>query len=116
MDEEFEIIFFKKEDGTSPVKDFILSLEDKMAAKTMRFIGVLKAHGPELREPYTKPLEDGIFELRIQQGNNISRVLYFFVSGKKIILTNGFIKKTQKTPRREILLAKKYQEEFKNKH
>ena len=49
-----------------------------------------------LREPYSKYLEDGIFEVRGKVGNDISRVLYH---GGKIILTNGFIKKTQKTPR-----------------
>ena len=43
---------------------------------------------------------------------NISRVLYFFVVGKKIVLTNGFIKKTQKTPRSEILKAKQYRADY----
>ena len=45
-------------------------------------------------------------------GTNISRVLYFFVVGQKVILTNGFIKKTQKTPKKEITLAKKYREDY----
>ena len=48
--------------------------------------------------PLAKHLDDGIFELRTVQGNNITRILYFFVVGKTIVLTNGFIKKTQKTP------------------
>jgi len=50
--------------------------------------------------------------LRAQVGNNISRILYFFVIGKKVVLTNGFIKKTQKTPQKEIELAKKYRKDF----
>ena len=49
-----------------------------------------------LREPLVKPVEEGIFELRTQVGNDITRIFYFFFSGKKIILTNGFVKKTQK--------------------
>jgi phage-related protein len=65
-----------------------------------------------MRAPYTKYLEDGIFELRTKQGSNISRVLFFFYYGGKIILTNGFIKKSQKTPRREIDLAKKYRSDY----
>ncbi len=46
--------------------------------------------------------EDGIFELRAQQGSDITRVLYFFQIGNKAYLTNGFTKKTQKTPPSEI--------------
>ena len=46
------------------------------------------------------------FELRCQSGNNISRILYFFYCDNKIIMTNGFIKKTNKTPKKEIELAK----------
>jgi len=52
--------------------------------------------GTMVREPYSKHLDDGIFEVRAQVGSNISRVLYFFFTGKRIILTQGFIKKTQK--------------------
>ena len=68
-----------------------------------------------LREPYSKHIEDGIFELRAKIGTDISRVMYFFYSGKKIIITNGFIKKSQKTPRKEIMKAKAYREDYLNK-
>ena len=51
-------------------------------------------------------------ELRVKVGSDISRVMYFFVIGKKAILTNGFIKKTQKTPKEEIELAKRYRADF----
>lgn len=60
-------------------------------------------------------IEDGIFEIRCKVGNNISRVLYFFYFEGKIILTNGFAKKTQKTPTEEIKLAKKYRADFKER-
>lgn len=53
----------------------------------------LEDKGPALREPYSKPLGDGIFEIWAKQGRDITRVLYFFVVGQKIILTNGFVKK-----------------------
>ena len=62
-----------------------------------RTLAVLETHGNNIREPYSKFLGDGIYEVRVQQVNNITRVLYFFVVNKKIILTNGFIKKSQKT-------------------
>ena len=73
---------------------------------------LLEKNGNELREPYSKPLDDGIFELRAKQGTDIARALYFFVIGHKIIITNGFVKKTQKTPRSELELAKKYRAEY----
>lgn len=83
-----------------------------MRAKVLGSIALLEANGPQLREPYSKPLGDGIFEIRAKQSSNITRVLYFFYVGKHIILTNGFIKKTQKTPSDEITLAKKYRTDY----
>lgn len=103
----FNVEYFQNRDGTYPVEDFILSQEYKMQAKIFRMIELLELNGNALRKPYSKELEDGIFELRIKQSNNITRILYFFVVGKKIILTNGFVKKTEKTPKREIQLAKR---------
>ena len=112
---DFEIIFYNKPDGSEPAKDFLLSLDKKMRAKIIMLIELLAENGSELREPYSKHLVDGIFELRARIGSDISRVLYFFVVGKKIIITNGFVKKTQKTPNAEIELAKKYRNEFLNR-
>ena len=63
-------------------------------------------------EPYSKHLSDGIFELRVKSGTNISRILYFFYIEKKIILTNGFLKKTMKTPHDEIKRAKEYRADY----
>lgn len=83
-----------------------------MRAKLLGIIDVLEEKGPLLREPYSKSLGDGIFEIRGQLGSDISRVLFFFYYNKRIILTNGFIKKTQKTPKMEIELAKKYRKDF----
>ena len=110
--EEFEIIFYEDADGTEPAKEFILNLDVKMRAKMIRTIEMLKKNGNKLREPESKPLDDGIMELRAKVGSDISRVLYFFIIGKKAVLTNGFIKKTQKTPRLEIKRAKRYRADY----
>ena len=101
----FEIEFYEKADGTAPVKEFLESLDIKMRAKMLMSIELLKYGGYQLREPYSKSLDDGILELRAKSGNNISRVLYFFVIGETAVLTNGFIKKTTKTPKNEIECA-----------
>lgn len=109
---KFTVNVYAKEDGTEPVTDFIQKLPVKLRAKIAQEVLLLEDVGYELREPYSKYLDDGIFELRAKQGNDISRVLYFFVVGQKIILTNGFVKKTQKTPKGEIELAKNYRADY----
>ena len=81
-------------------------LDRKMNAKLIGLMELLEEKGTELREPYSAPLEDGIFELRCKLGSNITRALYFFYVGKRIVVTNGFVKKTQKTPPGEIKIAK----------
>ena len=83
-----------------------------MRAKILGIISVLEEKGNQLREPYTKHLDDGIFEVRGRVGTDITRVLYFFYYGKKIIITNGFVRKTQETPKREIKLAKTYRKDY----
>lgn len=108
----YEIIFYDTADGKCPVQDFLDSLEPKFLAKTLRTIDLLETNGPLLREPYSKPLENGIFELRTKHGSDINRVFYFFIIGQKIILTNGIIKKTAKTPKSAIDLAKKYKTDY----
>lgn len=99
---QFKISFYTTSSGEKPAKDFLLSLDAKMRAKMARTIELLAENGNSLREPYSKNLTNGIFELRAKVGSNISRVLYFFVIGNEVILSHGFIKKSQKTPRAEI--------------
>ena len=62
-----------------------------MRGKLVMTLKVLQEQGNRLREPYSKHLEDGIFEVRGKVGSDISRVLYFFYYGGRIFLPNGFI-------------------------
>lgn len=101
---KYQVIFFQKINGDAPAEDFLNSLDEKMGAKMTRLLLMVSDFGPELRGKHSKHLEDGIFELREQFGSNISRVLYFFYVGGKVILTNGFIKKHRKRP--EVKLKK----------
>lgn len=109
---KYEIVFYQKEDGTEPAREFLFELDGKMRAKMLKTIDLLEDYGTDLREPYSKFLEDGIFELRTKIGSNISRLLYFFVIGKKVVLTNGFVKKTDKTPVQEKERAKRYRADY----
>ena len=113
--EEYEIEFYQKNDGTCPIEEFFQDLPPKLWAKVARNIDILKEFNINLREPLVKHVEDGIFELRSQVNNDIARVMYFFFIDKKIILTNGFVKKTQKIPRKYIDTALEYRKDFLNR-
>lgn len=110
--DQFTVEFYETAAGKRPAEEFLDALDVKMRGKLVMTLKVLQEQGNHLREPYSKHLEDGIFEVRGKVGSDISRVLYFFYYGGRIILTNGFIKKTQKTPRGEIEKAKLYRKDF----
>ena len=101
-------------EGKYPFKQFLEILNDDEEVEVYASIDILIEmlnNNNRIPEKLSKSLKDGIFELRVKHFNRISRCLYFFVKGKKIYFTNGFIKKTQKTPINEIEKAiklKKY--------
>ncbi len=104
-----QIIFYEKANGESPVCEFLCELPLKLRAKTYWEIELLKEHGIVLKEPYVKVIKGekykGLWELRIKQGSDISRILYFMPIGKTFVLLHGFLKKTQKTPEIELEMA-----------
>ena len=68
---------------------------------------LLMEYGPQVRMPHTKAMGDGLFEMRPKGRDGIGRAFYCYVKGKKIIILHSFIKKTQKTPLKELRLARK---------
>lgn len=112
----FDVDYYEDENGKKPAEEFIDSLDVKMRAKVFGRLELLEEHGSELDMPFSRHLDDGIFELRTVVGNNITRILYFFVVGRRVILTHGFVKKTRKTPAREIDRAKKIREDWRKRN
>ena len=112
---KFEVILYEKANGDCPLEEFLVSLDTKMRAKMVGLLELLEEKGNALRESYSKLIEDGIFEIRCKVGSNITRVLYFFYFEGKIVLTNGFVKKTQKTPPVEIRVAKERRVDYKER-
>lgn len=108
----YRLEFYQSAQGRIPAADFLDSLDTKMQAKMVGLLEILEEKGSELRLPYSRSLGDGIFELRCKQGSNISRILYFFYFGQHIIITNGFVKKSQQTPAGEIQLVKKRRDDW----
>lgn len=109
----FRVEFFALTDGSMPALETIRSITDlKLKAKVFRSLRLLETFGNQLGEPDTKHLRNGIYELRTKQGSNIFRNLFFYHRGKVIVVTNGFIKKTQKTPEAEIALAERRRSDY----
>ena len=69
----FDVEYYEKEDGTFPAEEFILSLDTKMQAKMFRELELLETFGNELREPHSKSLGDGIYEIRAKVASDITR-------------------------------------------
>ncbi len=85
------------------IKQFILSLEKSTIAKTLRTIDLLEEFSYELGMPHSKRVEKNLFELRVSSTQEV-RIFYTFYKNS-IILLHGFVKKSQKIPRRELLTA-----------
>lgn len=84
----------------------IASLSDRMQARFLHVAGMLEELGPQrVGEPHVKHLEDKLWEMRMKDRDGIARAIYFAASGKRIIVVRAFVKKTRKTPRREIEVA-----------
>ena len=88
----------------------------KATEKDMPFVLELIQELERVPETYLKYIvnTDGLFEIRVQQGNDIFRIFCFFDKGQLVIITNGFQKKTQKTPKNEIEKALKIKKEYEN--
>ncbi len=110
-----EVEFYRKPNGREPAREFLDSLDKRTRSRVSDMIMILADNGDSLREPFSKYLGDGLFELRVQTGGVRPRILFFFFVGRKAILTNGFLKKTQRTPRAEIERAKRYRDDYVNR-
>lgn len=99
-----KIIFFEKENGEKPVLKFLEGLHKKIQAKAYRDLQLLQEYGFDIGEPYLKKVKGdkykGMYELRTIFGNDISRVLFVTRKKDKIVLLRGFVKKSQKRPKK----------------
>lgn len=104
------IIFYK-----NYFDEFFIEQRDKVKAKIIWTFDLIEEL-QRVPETYLKHLEntDGLFEIRVQQGSDIFRIFCFFDQGQLVVLANGFQKKTQKIPKREIEKALKIKEEYEN--
>ncbi len=97
------------------IQEEILNLPDGLLARYLRLTDLMLEFGVNLGLPHTKPVETGLFELRLKSKEGIARVFFCTKNGKKIIMLHSFIKKSQKIPKKEIKIAKsRMKEVFEN--
>ena len=108
-----KIHFYKTESNNCPVEEFLDSLSGKQAQKVVWVLKLIEDLAV-IPKQYFKKLKNTseIWEVRIQMGNNIFRILGFFQKGNLIVLNHAFAKKTQKIPKREIEIAEQRRQEY----
>jgi phage-related protein len=95
------------------VKEALDELPLDIRASFQRIVELIHSHGLErVREPYVKHLEGPLWEMRLKGRSGIARAVYVTAVGKRIVVVHVFEKKTQKTPRREIMTALKRAKEI----
>jgi len=95
-------------------KPEILALPAGFLARFIRYAEKMEHYGPDLGMPHTKAMGDGLFELRLKAPEGIARVFYCTMVGKRIVMLHHFIKKTDKTPAKELNAARMRKKEIKN--
>ncbi len=111
----YTVIFYRDKNGKEPVRDYIIKLMSKKdkdsrinVDKINDYIESLRQYGTAAGEPFMKHLDGKIWELRPLR----NRILFFGYDGNEIVLLSHFIKKTQKTPKREIEKAKRLMNDY----
>ena len=97
----YSILYFSRD-----VQDQILELPETLQARFVSLTARMIEYGPNLGLPHTDSLGDGLFELRLKGSEGIARVFYCMMTGKKIFVLHSFVKKSQKTPLKELRLAR----------
>jgi phage-related protein len=97
---EFEIRYYSQ----TVLRD-ILELPDTLAARYVVLSRRMVSMGPNLGEPHTKAMGQGLFELQLKGSEGIARVLYCTQVGRRIVVLHSFVKKSNRTPARELAVA-----------
>ena len=107
------ISFYRTSSGKCPVVEYLDTLTDAQVEKITWVLKLIR-ETEQISTRYFKKLvnTNDIWEVKVNFGNNIFRLLGFFQNQESILLTNSFQKKTQKTPREEIKLAERRKKEF----
>jgi phage-related protein len=89
------------------VEQAVLRLPPGLLARYLRLTDLMLEFGPNLGMPHMRAIGEGLFELRVKGSEGIARVFYCTVVQRRIVMLHFFIKKSQKTPKRELETAKR---------
>ena len=92
----------------------VLALPPGILARYLHCTDRMAAYGPDLGMPHTRAMSAGLFELRLKSREGIGRVFFCALVGRKIVMLHQFMKKTDKTPQKELVLARKRMKEWKD--
>jgi phage-related protein len=92
----------------------VLQLPAGFVARFLRYAERMEIYGPDLGMPHTRAMGGGLFELRLKAAEGIARVFYCMLVGRRIVMLHQFIKKSEKTPRKELEIAKRRMKELKD--
>lgn len=101
---------------STAVQEDILTLPAGLLGRYLRYTDRMELYGADLGMPHTRAMGDGLFELRLKAAEGIARVFYCTLVDKKIVMLHQFLKKTDKTPPRELALARRRMKEIKDAH
>ncbi len=93
------------------VKLQVLAFPEGILASFLHVTELIEEFGPQIGMPYTRGIGSGLFEIRAKGKEGIARVLYCSLAGKELVMLNAFVKKTKKTPKKELSLARKRMKE-----
>jgi len=99
---------------SSAVENEILALPAGIVARFIRYAERMEVFGPDLGMPHTRAMKNGLFELRLKAAEGIGRVFYCTLSGDRIVMLHQFVKKSQKTPPKELEIARRRMKEVKD--
>jgi phage-related protein len=94
----------------------ILDLPAGLLARYLRYSDRMEVYGPDLGMPHTRAMGGGLFELRLKAAEGIARVFYCTMVGRTVVILHQFAKKTDKTPPKELALARRRMKEIKDAH
>lgn len=96
------------------VEQEILDMPPKIQARMLRLLELIEVHGANLGEPHTKAIGEGLFEIRAKAQEGIGRGLFCYLNGRNINVLHAFVKKSPKTPKKDIKLAYSRMKEVKH--
>lgn len=88
------------------VEDAITEMPPKIQARMLKLLELMEEHGANLGAPHTTPMGDGLFEIRAKAKEGIGRAIYCYMKGEHVYILHAFVKKSQKTPKKDLDLAK----------